>query len=197
GALEFEMIEVRHFFDGDTLDEVKPQAPNRAKALIENLMVTANGVVARFLDARGFPSLRRVVRSPERWDRIRSVAEQLGDELPATPGSQALGAFLARRGQAAPEVFPDLSKTIVSLLGSGEYVADPPGADPPGHFGLAVRDYSHSTAPNRRFPDLISQRLVKAALSQQEAPYTMGELQRLAADCTAQEEAGNKGERQV
>jgi exoribonuclease-2 len=197
GALEFETIEVQHFFDGDTLNEVKPQAPNRARLLIENLMVTANGVVARFLDASGCPSLRRVVRSPERWDRIRAVAEQLDEELPAAPDSKALGAFLVRRRQAAPERFPDLSKTIISLLGSGEYVVDPPGAEPPGHFGLAVRDYSHATAPNRRYPDLIMQRLVIAALARHTVPYTIDELESLAAHCTRQEDNANKVERQV
>src|SRR5262245_57427549 len=188
GALEFETIEVQHLFDGETLHEVRPQAPNRAKSLIENLMVTANGVVARFLDARGFPSLRRVVRSPERWDRIRDVAARLDDELPPAPDAKALGAFLARRRVAAPDLFADLSKTIISLLGSGEYVVDPPGAEPPGHFGLAVRDYSHSTAPNRRYPDLITQRLVKAALARQTSPYTIDELESLAAHCTKQED---------
>jgi exoribonuclease II len=197
GALEFETIEVQHFFDGDTLQEVKSQTSNRAKVLIENLMVTANGVVARFLEVRGFPSLRRVVRSPERWDRIRDVAAQLDEMLPAAPDSQALGAFLARRRQAAPELFADLSKTVISLLGSGEYVVDPPGAQPPGHFGLAVRDYSHSTAPNRRFPDLITQRLVKAALGRHTAPYSVDELDALASHCTKQEDNANKVERQV
>jgi len=197
GALQFETIEVQPLFDGDTLDELRPQTPNRAKSLIENLMVTANGVVARFLDARGFPSLRRVVRSPERWDRIRDVAARLGDELPPAPDAKALGAFLARRRLAAPDLFPDLSKTIISLLGSGEYVVDPPGAEPPGHFGLAVRDYSHSTAPNRRYPDLITQRLVKAALARQTSPYTIDELESLAAHCTRQEDNANKVERQV
>jgi VacB/RNase II family 3'-5' exoribonuclease len=197
GALEFETIEVQHFFDGDTLQEVKSQTSNRAKVLIENLMVTANGVVARFLEVRGFPSLRRVVRSPERWDRIRDVAAQLDEMLPAAPDSQALGAFLARRRQAAPELFADLSKTVISLLGSGEYVVDPPGAQPPGHFGLAVRDYSHSTAPNRRFPDLITQRLVKAALGRPTAPYSVDELDALASHCTQQEDNANKVERQV
>jgi len=197
GALEFETIEVQHYFDGDTLNEVKPEASNRAKVLIENLMVTANGIVARFLDARGFPSLRRVVRSPERWDRIRAVAEQVDDELPAAPDARALGAFLVRRRQAAPELFPDLSKTVISLLGSGEYVVDPPGAEPPGHFGLAVRDYSHSTAPNRRYPDLITQRLVKASLARHAPPYSLDELESLAAHCTRQEDNANKVERQV
>jgi VacB/RNase II family 3'-5' exoribonuclease len=197
GALEFVTIEVQHVFDGDTLYDLQPQIPNRAKSLIENLMVAANGVTARFLDARGFPSLRRVVKSPERWDRIRAVAAEFGDELPATADASALSAFLVRRRAAAPDRFPDLSSTIIKMIGSGEYVVDPPGAEPPGHFGLAVRDYTHSTAPNRRYPDLITQRLVKAALAGHPPPYALDELGQLAARCTRQEDAANKVERQV
>ena len=197
GALEFESTEVRHVFSGDVLSDVVPERPNRAKSLIENLMVAANGVTARFLDAHGFPSLRRVVRSPERWDRIRAVAAETGDTLPDTPDSAALNAFLIKRRQAAPDRFVDLSTDIIKMIGSGEYVVDPPGAEPPGHFGLAVRDYTHSTAPNRRYPDLITQRLLKAALAGHPAPYAMDELERLAAHCTTQEDAANKVERQV
>src|SRR5439155_5981269 len=167
------------------------------KALIENLMVAANGVTARFLDRHAFPSIRRVVRTPERWDRIVSVAAATGDRLPPAPESNALAEFLARRRAAQPSAFPDLSLTIIKLLGSGEYVVDPPGGDPPGHFGLAVRDYTHSTAPNRRYPDLLTQRLIKAALAGHPCPYTLAELERLAAHCTAQEDAANKVERQV
>jgi exoribonuclease-2 len=197
GALEFESVEVRHVFDGETLQDVRPEKPNRAKALIENLMIAANGATARFLDARGSPSLRRVVKSPERWDRIRALASMTGDTLPAEADSKALAAFLAKRRAAAPDAFPDLSRTVIKLLGSGEYVVDPPGAEPPGHFGLAVRDYTHSTAPNRRFPDLITQRLVKAALAAEPPPYALSELDRLAAHCTKQEDAANKVERHV
>src|SRR5262249_9335839 len=131
------------------------------------------------------------------WDRIRSVAAETGDTLPDQPDPIALSEYLARRRQAAPDRFPDLSLTIVRLLGSGEYVVDPPGGEAPGHFGLAVRDYSHSTAPNRRFPDLIAQRLVKAALAGHPAPYSIVELEQLAAHCTKQEDAANKVERQV
>jgi len=197
GALEFESSDVEHVFDGDTLREVRPGLPNRAKALIENLMIAANGVVARFLDGRGFPSLRRVVRSPERWDRIRALAAITGDTLPATADSLALAAFLAHRKQAAPEAFGDLSHTVIRLLGPGEYVVDPPGAEPPGHFGLAVKDYTHSTAPNRRYPDLITQRLIKAALAGHPSSYTIVELERLATHCTLQEDNANHVERQV
>jgi exoribonuclease-2 len=197
GALEFQTLEVQSLFDGDTLSRLEPQVPNRAKALIENLMVAANGVTARFLDAHGFPSLRRVVRSPERWERIRALAEGLGTTLPPAADSRALNEFLANRKQAAPDTFPDLSSTIIRLLGSGEYVVDPPGAEPPGHFGLAVKDYTHSTAPNRRYPDLITQRLLKAVLAGRPSPYTLGELERLAVQCTTQEDNANKVERQT
>ena len=197
GALDFETLEVQHVFDGDVLTDVKPERPNRAKALIANFMIAANGVTARFLDAHGYPSLRRVVRSPERWDRIRAVAEQAGDTLPERADAEALSQFLARRRAAQPDRFADLSLTVIRLLGSGEYVVDPPGAEPPGHFGLAVRDYSHSTAPNRRYPDLITQRLLKAALAGHSSPYTIAELERLAEHCTKQEDEANRVERQV
>jgi VacB/RNase II family 3'-5' exoribonuclease len=197
GALDFESTDVRAVFDGDTLHDLTPERPNRAKSLIENLMIAANGVVARFLDGRGFPSLRRVVRSPERWDRIRALAAETGDRLPELADSVALAGFLTKRRAADPEAFADLSLTVIRLLGSGEYVVDRPGGDPPGHFGLAVRDYTHSTAPNRRYPDVITQRLLKAALAGHPCPYAIDELERLATRCTNQEDAANKVERQV
>ena len=197
GALEFQTIEVEPVFEGDTLHDLKPQLTNRAKDLIANFMIAANGVVARYLDAHDFPSLRRVVRSPERWDRIRTLAEQTGDPLPAEADSGALAAYLAKRKQADAETFPDLSRTVIRLLGRGEYVVDPPGAEAPGHFGLAVKDYTHSTAPNRRYPDIITQRLLKASLAGHPVPYPLGELGQLATHCTQQEDAANKVERQV
>jgi len=197
GALEFETVQVQHVFDGDTLRDARPETPNRAKTLIENLMIAANGVTARFLEGRGFPVFRRVVRSPERWDRIRDVAAATGDRLPEQADSIALSQFLARRRQAAPADYPDLSLTIIRLLGPGEYVVDTPGVEPPGHFGLAVRDYTHSTAPNRRYPDLITQRLLKAVLAAKRPPYAIEELEQLASHCTKQEDAANKVERQV
>jgi VacB/RNase II family 3'-5' exoribonuclease len=197
GALEFETLEVEYIFDGDALTSVKRERPNRAKALIANFMIAANGVTARFLDSRGFPSLRRVVKSPERWDRIRALAEQMGDSLPERADAAALSKFLMGRRAARPETFVDLSQTVIRLLGSGEYVVDPPGAEPPGHFGLAVRDYSHSTAPNRRYPDLIAQRLLKAALAGHPSPYSITQLEELAEHCTKQEDQANRIERQV
>jgi exoribonuclease-2 len=197
GALEFAREDIDHVFDGDTLTEVHAEPPNRARDLIENLMIAANGVVARFLDTRGFPSLRRVVRSPERWDRLRDLAETYNDKLPDAADAAALAGFLARRKSAAPDEFAELSHRVIKMIGSGEYVVDPPGGEPPGHFGLAVRDYTHSTAPNRRYPDLITQRLLKATLAGRPSPYALDELDRLAAHCTEQEDNANKVERQV
>ena len=197
GALQFEGDDVEHVFEGETLRAVEAARPNRAKELIENLMIAANGVNARFLEGRGFPLIRRVVRSPERWDRIRALARQFGEALPTIADSAALGAFLAGRKAASPDAFGDLSRTVIKLLGSGEYVVDPPGVEPPGHFGLAVRDYTHSTAPNRRYPDVVTQRLIKASLAGRPSPYSIGDLEALAAHCTRQEDAANKVERQV
>ena len=197
GALEFEAPEVSPQFDGDTLRDLLPETPNRATALIENLMIAANGVVARFLDRKGVASIRRVVTAPKRWERIVTLAAGLGERLPATPDSRALAAFLKARRAAAPDRFPDLSHTIIKLIGPGEYLVEQPGGPAPGHFGLAVRDYTHSTAPNRRYPDLVTERLVKAALAGHPSPYTADELARLASHCTLQEDAANRVERQV
>ncbi|HEV2949259.1 MAG TPA: RNB domain-containing ribonuclease, partial [Gemmataceae bacterium] len=169
----------------------------RAQELIEDFMIAANGVSAQFLDRHGVPALQRIVRSPERWDAIRKVAKGFADDLPADPDSKALAAFLARRRLADPLRFPDLSLTIVKLMGAGEYVLQLPGQQSAGHFGLAVREYSHSTAPNRRFPDLITQRLLKAALTGGKLPYSPDELTALATHCTEKEDAASKVERQV
>jgi VacB/RNase II family 3'-5' exoribonuclease len=197
GALDFETVESRPVFDGDTLSDLRPETPNHAKQLIEFLMIAANGVTARFLAAHKSPSIRRVVKTPERWDRIVALAAQTGDKLPAAADSKALAAFLAKRKAAAPDRFSDLSHAVIRLLGRGEYVVETPGGTSAGHFGLAVKDYAHSTAPNRRYPDLLSQRLVKAALAGSPAPYVIDELTRLATHCTQQEDAANKVERQV
>jgi VacB/RNase II family 3'-5' exoribonuclease len=197
GALDLETIQSRPVFEGDTIRDLAVEKRNRAKELIEDLMIAANGVTARFLEARGFASLRRVVRSPKRWDRIVEVAGQLGTRLPGQPDSKALAAFLAQRRAADPVRFPDLCLTIVKLMGAGEYAVEVPGEESPGHFGLAVRDYAHSTAPNRRFPDLITQRLLKAALTGSPLPYGRDELEELAQHCTEKEDDANKVERQV
>lgn len=160
-------------------------------------MIAANGVTAQFLASHGFASLRRVLGAPKRWDRIVALAAEAGERLPQEPDAVALDAFLTRRRTADPATFPDLSLSIVKLLGSGEYALNVPGQTPVGHFGLAVRDYQHSTAPNRRFPDLVTQRLLKAALAGRPAPYANDELAILARHCTEQEDNATKVERQV
>ncbi len=161
-------------------------------------MVAANGVTAEFLEAKKFPCLRRVVRTPKRWDGIIELARQHGAALPAAPDAPALNSFLTKQQQADPLRFPDLSLAIIKLLGPGEYVAEVPGSVASlGHFGLAVEHYSHSTAPNRRYPDVITQRLLKAALAGRPAPYGNDDLAALAKHCTDQEDAAKKVERQV
>ena len=197
GALDLETIEPKAVFENDAIVGLAIQPRNRARDLIEDFMIAANGVTARFLAAKNHPSLRRVVRSPERWARIVAVAAEYGEKLPAEPDASALEAFLVKRRKADPLRFPDLSLVIVKLMGRGEYVVERPGETPVGHFGLAVQDYSHSTAPNRRFPDLITQRLVKSALSAGKAAYADQELGELATHCTEREDDANKVERQV
>jgi exoribonuclease-2 len=197
GALELETLQPKAVFDGDAVVDLHLEAHNRARQLIEDLMIATNGVTASFLEARGRSSLRRVVRSPERWQRIVDVAAEHGDALPPEPDSKALEDFMAARRAADPVHFPDLSLTIVKLIGAGEYVVERPGDASPGHFGLAVRDYTHSTAPNRRFPDLVTSRLLKATLSGARAPYSDAELAALASHCTQQEDAATKVERRV
>jgi len=197
GALELETVEVRAEFEDDTVAGLEAEKPNRAKNLIEDFMIAANGTIARFLEARSFPVLRRVVRSPERWQRIVALASEFGEPLPGAPDAPALNAFLLKRRAADPLRFPDLSLTIIKLLGRGEYLASFPGQGVVGHFGLAVTEYTHSTAPNRRYPDLVTQRLVRAALVGQQVPYTRDELGALAAECTQKEDAAQKVERMV
>jgi exoribonuclease-2 len=197
GALDLETIEPRAVVvDGKVVD-LQQDKRNNAKMLIEDFMIAANGTTAQYLEAHRFPSIRRVVRSPERWDRIEKIAKDLGEQLPTEPDSAALEEFLQRRRKADPTRFPDLSLSIVKAMGAGEYVAEKPGETPIGHFGLAVRDYSHSTAPNRRYPDLITHRLLKAAQNGAQPPYSDDELASLADHCTKQEDAANKVERQV
>jgi exoribonuclease-2 len=176
GALSLETIQTKALFEGDILSNLNLDRKNRAKQLIEDFMIAANGATAIYLESKGFSSLRRVLRSPERWDRIAQLAAEFGVRLPNEPDAAALEAFLTQRHHADPEKFPDLSLAVVKLIGKGEYALDRPGAEPPGHFGLAVRDYTHSTAPNRRFPDLITQRLLKAAMAGGPPPYTIPEL---------------------
>jgi exoribonuclease-2 len=197
GALDLETIEPKAVFEEDTIVGLALQPRNRARELIEDFMIAANGVTARFLASRNHPSLRRVVRSPERWARIVAVAAEYGEKLPPEPDAAALEAFLVKRRKADPLRFPDLSLVIVKLMGRGEYVVERPGQKPVGHFGLAVQDYAHSTAPNRRFPDLVTHRLVKSALSGEAQAYSDQELAALASHCTQREDDANKVERQV
>ena len=197
GSLEFETFQPRAVFDGERVVGISEQVHNRARQLIEELMIAANTCTAHFLADHGGASLRRVVRSPERWLQIVAEAKKYGEELPQQPDAVALEAFLAKRRAADPLRFPDLSLVIVKLMGSGEYVVEQAGAVAVGHFGLAVRDYTHSTAPNRRYPDLITQRMLKALLAGSPAPYSAAELGALSVHCTRQEDAAKKVERQV
>jgi len=197
GALSLETIEPRAVFENGVLADLRPDEKNRAKELIEDFMIAANGVTARFLARKGFAALRRVLRSPERWERIVALAAGLGERLPPAPDAVALDAFLVQRRAADPLRFPDVSLSVVKLLGRGEYVLERPGQRAEGHFGLAVNDYTHSTAPNRRFPDLIAQRLLKAALAAGPVPYGDDELALLAHHCTEQEDNAAKVERHV
>jgi VacB/RNase II family 3'-5' exoribonuclease len=197
GALSFETIEAKPIFDGDEIRDLEVDKKNRAKDIIEDFMIAANGVAARYLSSRKFPSIRRVVRTPKRWERIVEIAGEHGFKLPENPDSKALEEFLIKEKATDPLRFPDLSISVIKLLGAGEYVAELPGEAAPGHFGLAVRDYTHSTAPNRRFTDLITQRLLKAALANGSWPYSNEELGVLAQHCTEKEDAAKKVERQV
>jgi ribonuclease R len=197
GSLSLETIEAKAVFDGDQIRALEIEEKNRAREIIEEFMIAANGVVARYLQARKFPSIRRVVRTPKRWDRIVELAGARGVKLPDTLDSKALEEFLLKEKAREPLTFPDLSLAVIKLLGSGEYLAEVPEEPAPGHFGLAVKDYVHSTAPNRRYPDLLIQRLLKAALAGKPAPYSLGELGDLAVHCTEAEDAARKVERQV
>ena len=197
GALDLETIEARGVFDGDELSDLREETKNRATHMIEDFMIAANGVTARFLDSRKHPSIRRVVRSPERWDRLVKLAAEYGERLPADPDSKALQEFLLKRKAADPLRFPDLSLTVIKLMGRGEYVVEHPGETVAGHFGLSVKDYTHSTAPNRRYADLVTQRLLKSAIDGNGVPYQYSELSTIARQCTAKEDDANKVERLV
>ena len=197
GALELQTLETRPVFTDDVIQDLQVDETNRAKQIIEDFMIAANDIAALFLKGKQVPSLRRVVRSPARWDRIVEIAAQHGSQLPAEPDSKALADFLTKQKAADPLRFPDLSLIIIKLIGSGEYVVELPNETAPGHFGLAVKDYTHSTAPNRRFPDLITQRILKATLSGTSIPYSQSELIELASRCTQKEDDANKVERIV
>ena len=197
GALEFDTAENRAVYEAGVLVDLQPDPRNRAQELIEEFMVAANGAAVHYLQQHGRTSLRRILRTPKRWDRIVQLAKELGDKLPDEPDAVALNAFLTKRRQSNPAQFADLSLAVIKCLGAGEYIAERPGQSPEGHFALALRDYTHSTAPNRRFPDLLTQRLLKAVLGNQPAPYSDTELPALAAHCTEQEGNAKKVERQI
>jgi VacB/RNase II family 3'-5' exoribonuclease len=196
GALTLQTLETHARFEGDTLSELVPDTKNRAADLIENLMIAANTVAARWLRSRGFAPIRRILRTPRRWDRIVALALEQGEKLPPQPDAPALNAFLEKRHRSDPDHFADLSLSVIKCLGRGEYELESDG-QVPGHFALAIGDYLHSTAPNRRFPDLLNQRLIKAALAGHSAPYAGEELRSLAAHCTRQEDQAAKVERRV
>ncbi len=195
GALNIETIETRPVMAGDKIVAVASPEKNRATELIEDFMIASNEVIARMLDSKKVSSLRRVVKVPERWDRIVELAAKQGARLPAQPDSKALNEFLIARKAANPDHFADLSLAVVKLMGPGEYVLQRPGEPGVGHFGLAVQDYTHSTAPNRRFADLAIQRLVKAVLGNQPTPYSDSELFAIASNCTLKEDSARKVER--
>jgi len=197
GALEFESIESSAVIENGEVRGIVSVKENSARKLIENFMVAANVEMAEFLERKGFDSLRRVVKTPQHWDGIREIAEKLGTKLPELPDARALAEFLAGHRQQDPDHFPDLSLSIIKLIGAGEYVVQRPGEHGDGHFGLGVRDYAHSTAPNRRYPDIVVQRLVKAAISGQPQPYTYDDLAAIAEHCNLQERAARKVERKM
>ncbi len=195
GALNLQTDEVLPLVLNDQVVDVVKQEKNRATELIEDFMVASNGVVARMLE--NVSSLRRIVRTPKNWDRIVQLAATKGEKLPAQPDSKALNELLLKRKAADPDHFADLSIAVIKLIGPGEYVLERAGEAAPGHFGLAVQDYTHSTAPNRRFADVVTQRLIKAMLAKQPNPYTDVELTAIASNCTQKEDAARKVEREM
>jgi len=197
GALDIETIETHPVLVREQVVDIATQQKNRATELIEDFMIAANGVVARTLEQAKVTSIRRVVKTPKRWDRIVELAAQLGTKLPEMPDSAALNEFLTQRRTADPDHFPDLSLAVVKLMGPGEYVIERPGDAEQGHFGLAVQDYTHSTAPNRRFADLVTQRLIKAVEQHHASPYSDDELAAIAQNCTLKEDGARKVEREM
>jgi len=197
GALEFDRPEAEAIVADGQVQSVKAQPRTRANDLIEDFMVAANEVMARTITGAGRSSIRRVVKSPERWARIVELAQRYQETLPAEPDSGALSAFLQRRRIADPVHYPDVSLAIIKLMGPGEYVLQRAGETTQGHFGLAAQDYTHSTAPNRRFADLVTQRLIKALLGKQPPPYSDNELSQIAESCTTKENAARKVERNM
>ncbi|HET6934503.1 MAG TPA: RNB domain-containing ribonuclease [Candidatus Angelobacter sp.] len=195
GALDIETTEVHPVILNEKVVDLVKQEKNRATELIEDFMIAANGAVALTLEQAGVPSIRRVVKTPERWDRIVELAAQQGGKLPQQPDSKALNDFLASRKAADADHFADLSLAVIKLMGPGEYVLERPGEPSPGHFGLAVQNYTHSTAPNRRFADVVTQRLIKSMLRKAATPYSENDLAAIAQNCTQKEDAARKVER--
>jgi VacB/RNase II family 3'-5' exoribonuclease len=197
GALTFDRAELQATVEDGKVRSVEGRRANTASRLIEDFMIGANEGMAQALRAAGVASIRRIVKVPERWPRMVELAAHFGDHLPAEADAAALNAFLVRRKQADPVHFADVSLSILKLMGPGEYVASPPGAAVEGHFGLAAHDYTHSTAPNRRFADLVTQRLLKALVAHEPAPYTDDELDAIASNCTLKEDAARKVQRDM
>ena len=197
GALNLQTIETHPIQLSDGEIDIEAEVKNRATQLIEDFMIAANGVVARTLDAKKYASIRRVVKTPKRWDRIVELAGQKGVQLPAEPDPKPLHDFLCEQQAKDPDHFADLSLAVIKLLGPGEYVVEKPGQPSEGHFGLAVQDYTHSTAPNRRYADLVTQRLLKAMMAGQASPYSDDELESVAAQCTRMEDAERKLAREM
>lgn len=195
GALTFGSVEATPVMENGEVKDLTVTQHNVAEDIIESFMVAANVAMAQYLKEKGSLSIRRVVRTPKRWDRIQAIAAQLGGQLPAVPDPRALAEFLDQRKSADPVHFQDLSLSVVKLLGPGEYIVEPPGAEHEGHFGLAVMDYTHSTAPNRRYADLVTQRLLKATIAAGQGTYSEAELSAIAAHCTEREDAARKVER--
>ena len=194
GALDFDRSELHAVVSDDGVQDLETDRPNRAKLLIENFMIASNGAAVRFLNSKNFPSIRRIVRSPERWSRIVDLAEQHGGKLPPDPDAPSLQQFLKDQQAKSPSTFPDLSIAIIKLLGRGEYIAVAAN-EPSAHFALAVHEYSHATAPNRRYADILDQRLLKAAIAGAKPPSSLDQLSQLAQHCTDREDAANKVER--
>lgn len=197
GALELESIEADFVVVGGRAVDLVTKTRTRSQAIIENFMVAANTSMAEYLEARGVPSLRRVVRRPERWGRMTEIAERFGERLPPEPDPRALSDFLARRRRADPSGYAELSLSVMKLVGGGEYLVEEPGRNQEGHFGLAVDDYTHSTAPNRRYPDLVTQRCLKATLKGESPPYAASELSEIAERCNRMEDEARKVERRM
>lgn len=197
GALEIDTVSARPVFRDGVLVDLRPDERVRARDLIADLMIAANTATARYLAAHGLPSLRRFLESPRRWDRIEALAASFGVQLPTEPDAVALQRFMQARREADAAGFAELSLKLVKMLGPGAYVAAPPDGRDIGHFGLAASNYAHSTAPNRRYPDLVTQRLVKAAIAGRPSPYAFEALQAIARHCTEQESHANAVERQV